>query len=598
MKDMKKRKEFFLIIGLIFLMPVLSAQLLRIDSYVNQNKLGTSDQLKFTIEISGEEADRVGEPDLPEIKGFRNLGTSTSTSSSVSIINGRMQSEYTRKYTYTLAPVAAGKYIIPPVRIQYKKETYKTTTISIEVVEGSTQPAPPPSRNFNQRQQTDTSNLEDNLFLIAEISKSNVYENEPITVNYTLFSRYDITNLSFGNDPGFSGFWKEDVYTPKQINFSRRNYQGVLYNSMLMRTLVLFPTQNGRLEIPSLELVVDIRTQPASFFDFGSTKQYRIRSKPVMINVKELPREGKPQNFTNAVGRFTLSSNISESDLQVGDSFTYTLQLHGEGNLKQFDIPRLPEIQHLRFLDPEISNEINNDQKSGTKTIKYLVIAQSKGTFKIPPLSFSYFDTERNIYRTLQTESFTLNVTEGSGTRIASTAAQSIVSLEGKDIGFIIRDINLRNRKIYFDTFFFWIILFAAFLIVPGSYIYASEHTKLSENIDYQRQKKARRILKKYLKQASEYHKNKDVSFYAAVQTGLSSFLCDKLRIPRGSTTERIISEICRKRLNDNLQEKIKLMFETCNKARFMPGGFSRQNIEDDFKLLQEIVAQITRSKI
>ncbi|MCF7793287.1 MAG: BatD family protein [Candidatus Cloacimonetes bacterium] len=591
-------KKIFLIIGLI-LISFLNAELLRIDSYVNQTKIGTSDRLNFTIEISGEEANQVAEPDLPEIKGFRNLGSSTSTSSSVSIINGRMQSEYTKKYTYTLVPKAKGKYIIPPVTIRFKNETYKTTTITVEVVEGSTEPPPPTSRNFNRNQQKQTqNNFEENLFVIAEINKTIFWENEPITVDYTLLTRYNITNISFGEDQNFSGFWKEDVFTPSQINFSRRNYNGVLYNTMLMKTIVLFPTQSGKMEIPSMELLVDIRTEPTSFFDFGATKQYSIKSKPLRINVRELPEEGKPQNFTNAVGTYSLSSNVSDTELKVGDSFTYTLELKGEGNLKQFDVPTLPLIQHLRFLDPEITNEINQDQKSGTKNIKYLVIAQEKGTFTIPPIKFSFFDTKQGRYRTLQSDSYTLNIAEGSGSIIPSSTAQSVVRMEGKDIGFIIKDTNLRNKKIWFDSFLYWLIIFLIFLIIPTSSLYTKQKEKLQGNLDFQRQRRANKILKKYMKQATEYHKIEDVRFYAAAQTGLSSYLCDKLRIPRGSTTDQIITEISSRNIQNELLEKIKDIFETCNKARFMPGGFSRDNIQADFLELKEIITEISRSKL
>lgn len=590
-------KKNIIFIGL-FLISFLHAELLRIDSYVNKSKIGLNDRLQFTIEISGEKANRVTEPQLPEIKGFRNLGSSTSTSSSVSIINGKMQSEYTRKYTYTLVPKAIGKYIIPPITIRFDKQTYTTTTITVEVVEGTTEP-PPTAGNFRSNQSRPTADsFEDNLFLIAEIEKKDYWENEPITVNYTLYTRYNITNISFGEEPNFSGFWKEDVFTPSQINFERKKYNGVLYNAMLLKTILLFPTQSGKNEIPSMELLVDIRTEPTSFFDFGSTKQYSIKSKPLRINIRELPTTGKPSNFTNAVGRFSLESKISQTELKVGDSFTYTLALKGEGNLKQFDIPTLPEIRHLRFLDPEITNEINPDQKSGTKTIKYLVIAQEQGVFTIPPLEFSYFDPQQGRYRTLKSQSYSLNVAEGNSSFISSSTAQSLVQAEGKDIGFIIKNTTLENKVIWFDSILYWLILFLMLLALPTSLIYVRQKEKMQANTDYQRQRRADKVLKKYMKQATEYYKDKEIKFYTAAQTGLSSYLCDKLHIPRGSSTEQIIAEFSHRKIAPELLEKIKSFFENCNKARFMPGGFSQQNIEEDFEILNSIISEISRSKL
>ncbi|MDO9577207.1 MAG: BatD family protein [Candidatus Cloacimonadales bacterium] len=590
--------KYLLMILILAVISFLAAQELKVDSYLDKTKIGTDDYLKYTIEISGEEANRVSTPQLPDIKGFKNLGTSSSTSSSVSIINGRMQSEYTQSYTYTLAPQAVGTYLIPPVSINYKKQIYTTSAIKVEVVQGSTEPAPPTSGNFNQRRNNTSENLSDNLFLQAKIRKTTFFQNEAIVVDYTLYTRYDISNLAFGDEPNFNGFWKEDAYTPNQVSLSRENYNGTLFNTMLMKTIVLFPTQTGKMQIPSLEVKVDIRTQPRSFFDFGSTKQYSIRSEPLKITVQDLPETDKPAAFTNAVGTFNISSKISTTEMKVGDSFTYTLEVSGSGNLYQFDVPKLPEIQHLRFLDPEITTDINANKISGKKTIKYLVIAQEKGTFTIPAISFSYFDVNRKDYVTKKTPEYTITVGEGTGSFIPSSTAQSSVHQEGKDIGFIIRNTNLQNRNIYFDSFVYWFIFLLLILLIPISTIYANEQEKLHGNIDYLRQKQAAKILKRYMKQASECQAKGIPGFYAAAQTGLSSYLADKLRSPRGSTTEHIMNKLNDKQIENQLYVKIQNTFEKCNQARFMPGGFSKQNIDDDYKLLQEIVVGISKLKL
>ena len=395
-------KKIVIIFSLLLAFNFLFSNELEVDAYVDQTKIGTSDQLTLTLEISGEKANNVRTPQLPDIKGFRVNGPSTSSSSSYSLINGKMTSEVKQKYIYTLIPKKTGNFLIPPISVKFGKQTYTTDPINIKVVQGSTEPAPPTSSRLrnNRNSTTTSSNLEDNLFVRTKISNKSPYKDEPILVEYTFYTRYDISNLSFGNDPAFTGFWKEDVFTPTQISFSRKNLDGIVYNTMLMRSIALFPTQTGTLEIPALELLVDIRTQSNSFFDFGSTKRYSIKSKSEKIKVKELPETGKPSGFINAVGNFNVSSQISESQLKVGDSFTYTLKLSGKGNLKQFDIPKLPEIKHLRFLEPEITTNINKDMISGSKTIKYLVIAQEKGTFDIPAIEFSYFDVQQQKYVT------------------------------------------------------------------------------------------------------------------------------------------------------------------------------------------------------
>ncbi len=591
-------KKYLFVIVLIFIVQLVFSDDISIESYVDKTKIGIQEYLKYTIEISGEKAGDVDPPELPDIDNFKSLGSSSSSSSSYSIINGKMTAEITKSYIYTLQPRKTGTFIIPPITIKYKKQVFTTDPIRIKVIEGSTEPVPPPSNRFKSRDAQESGNISDNLFLLAKVDKRNVYKNEPIIVNYKLYSRYDIANLSFSSEPSFNGFWKEDIFLPENINFQREKYDGRMFNVMLMRSTALFPTNTGRLEIPSLGLQVNIRTQSYSFFDLGSTKRYTIRSKPIAINVKELPIENKPINFSGAVGSYRISSNTNQTDIKVGDSFTYTLKISGTGNLKQFDPPILPEIQNLRFIDPEVSTKINKDKISGTKTIKYLVIAQEKGEFTITSINFSYFDTSQKKYITKSTKSYLINVQEGDVTYIPSSTAQSIVEIEGSDIGFNITDTKMRTNIVYLDKFGYWLIWVIFLMLIPVSLIYSNEQRKLAGNIDYLRQKQANKILRKYMKQASEHAIKADIDFYSSAQVGLTSYLADKLKIPRGSSTEQLLSEIKKGKILDETMDKIKNIFEKCNQARFMPGGFSRENIESDYKLLRDIVNDILKIKI
>ncbi len=589
-------KKIILVLSILLIGQLLIAQDIEVESYVDRTKVGTSDLVKYTIEISGEKMGNISTPRLPKIENFENLGSSTSSSSNYSIVNGKMTSKVTKSFTYTLRPNKIGNHIIPPITIKIEDKSFTTDPIHIKVSEGTTQPAPPTSSSFTQ-QPNSSLDLSDNLFLKANISKKNVYVEEPIIVEYKLYSRYDIANLSFAGDTNFEGFWKEDIYKPESISFDRETYNGVMYNVMLIRSVALFPTKSGKMSIPSVALNVDIRTQSHSFFDFGTTKRYNIKNKPISVNIRTIP-QNKQSSYSNAVGKFKLSSNISQTQLNVGDSFTYTITISGTGNLKQFDVPKLKEVNNLRFLDPEITTDINKNKISGKKTIKYLIIAQEKGNYTLPSVPFTYFDTSAQSYKTQQTKPYQLKIGEGDLTYVASSAAQSIVSLEGSDIGFIITDSALASKKIYYDMFFYWFIWFMILLLIPTSILYSKEKAKLKGNVDYIRQKQANKILKKYMKEASILAAQDDSGFYAAAQLGLSSYLADKLKEPRGSSTENILSKMNLRDISEELIKKIQTLFETCDQARFMPGGFSKERIETDFQLIKETINEITKCKL
>lgn len=147
---------------------------LEVQSYVDRTTVGLDDYLKFTVEVTGSKANKASIPSLSGLKGFRNLGASTSSSSSYSVVNGKMTSSVSASTTFTLQPLATGEQILPPVSVQFKGKTYTTKPIRIKVKEGSTEPAPPVSQQMQQRGSTHQSSdkLADNMFIIADVSQN------------------------------------------------------------------------------------------------------------------------------------------------------------------------------------------------------------------------------------------------------------------------------------------------------------------------------------------------------------------------------------------------------------------------------------------
>ncbi|MDN5353844.1 MAG: hypothetical protein PWQ09_600 [Candidatus Cloacimonadota bacterium] len=582
-----------LIFCLLFLLSSLLAAL-EVTAYVNNSKIGLQDILKYTIEITGEDANKVDEPELPNLTHFRNLGSSRSSSSSYSIINGKVQSNFTMKFTYNLSPQKTGNLMLPAVKFSFKGKQYSTRPIRVTVVEGSTEPAPPVSSNL-RRNPSSSQNLEDNLFLEASVNKHQVYESEPVILTYKIYTRYNIENMSYAEEPEFNGFWKEDIFNARNVNFSATTLNGVRYNQMLLRKIALFPTETGELEIEPLKMDIDIYISGRSFFDFGSSKRYQISSKPIKLEVKPLPTVGQPEDFSGAVGNFEIKSSVSKQQIQAGNSLTYTLEISGEGNLRQFSAPKLPKVNNLNYLDPEITTNINSDQISGKKIIKYLVIGQEKGNYTIPALQFSYFDTSTSKYKTISTKPYQIEVTPGKAMNIVGGTAQSAVRMEGSDIGFIRSEFKLKTFQPYYSKLTYWLVWLLALLTIPATKIYAKEYYQLQSDHYYERQKKAKKILRKYLKTAQQYANKEDAAFYDAVHTGFSNYLADKLKIPRGSSTADIIKKLRDKNLPTELIEKVKTVFAHCNEARFMPGGFTAENIHKDFTELKEIIRQLTK---
>ncbi|MBN1949528.1 MAG: BatD family protein, partial [Candidatus Cloacimonetes bacterium] len=255
-------------------------------------------------------------------------------------------------------------------------------------------------------------------------------------------------------------------------------------------------------------------------------------------------------------------------------------------------------ITNLRFIDPEIVTEINENKISGKKTMKYLVIAQEKGVYSIPAIAFSFFDTSQKRYVTIRSKSYTITVEEGDRSYIPASAAQSLILKEGSDIGFIITETSLKSHHLLLQSFYYWLLVFLLFMTIPITVIYSREREKLIADSVYLRERQAERILRRYMKQAAEQARKGDPGFYTSVANGLSNFLADKLGMNRGSETEEILNKIRHRNLPEELVEQIEYLFTACNRVRFMPGGIDNADIVSDLAKVKSVFADLGRRRI
>ncbi len=582
------------------LMLVVGVFALSIQSYVDVTKVGLNDTFTLTVEVSGENAGNVTDVNLPDNLDFDVLGQTSSSSSSITIVNGKMEQKTTKSFVYTLQPQRTGTFIINPISLNFDGKTISTSPIKITVTKSSGQKRPHTSRQQNNffadpfstnKPQSDTSG--NNTFVIAKLDKKSVYVGEPLIVSYYLLTRDRLQNLSFGKSPDYKGFWKEDLYTADKVNFQKTRYNGRIYNQMLLTKIALTANDSGKLFIPSLEMNVQVVVPARSFFDFDNTKQITVRSKKIPITILPLPTKNQPASFTGAIGQFSLEDSLNVNGLKVGDSFTYTLKIEGTGNFSQFDAPHLQKMEHFHFLDPETKTAFyDKSQMRGVKRIKYLVIAEEEGNFKIQPIEFSFFNPKIKKYITFKTKPHILNIKPGKKSFIPNGFVQSTVSSEGSDIGFIYTTFSEKPKHLFLDSFGYWLIYLLGIISLFVSYYYSKEKNKLLNNLEYRRGKNASKILKKYLKEAEEYSKIGDKKFYSASQTGITNYITDKLNISRGSSTAEIYAKIKSGNFADLLDD-IKDYFEICNRARFTPEEISKEKIQADEKKLRNLISKI-----
>lgn len=564
---------------------------------------GQTFQLVYSINATAKELR------IPEISDFEIVaGPFQSKSSSTQIINGSITHSTSLRFTYTLLPKKEGTFTIPAATIMVDKQKYSSNTLTIKVLPADEEVAP--SNNSSNTAPKTQAVTNDNLFIRTIVSHKNVYEQEYILVTYKIYTRVDLVNIDKVKFPDFKDFLMQEIELPKDKQFALENYNGKNYNTITLRQVLLYPQRSGTLEIEKMtcDAIVRVRNNRPSrsiFDDFFDTYQEIVKpiaSNTEKIEVKALP-SGKPAGFSGATGTFTLSSSINKTELTTNESVTIKLKISGNGNIKLIKNPEIKFPADFEVYDPKVENNFTNTTAgvSGTKTIEYLAIPRHSGTFTIPPIEFSYFDTKSKTYKTLKSESFTLNVAkgaigeeEGNAPIVNNFTNKESVKMLGSDIRHIsMNDFQLHKpAPFFFGTWGFAFAYIIPLIIVMLVFWFFRKQAKENADIIKVRNRKANKIAQKRLRTAEKYLKEqKKEEFYSELLKAIWGYLCDKLSIPQAQLNkDNVENELRKHNLEEDSIQDFMQVLNNCEFAQYAPG----ENIEARDHLYADTIRIIT----
>lgn len=534
---------------------------------------------------------------IPEIAGFEVLmGPSTSSSSSISIVNGNTTKQTTMSYTYVLMANKEGEYKLPGATAKIEGSNYTSNSLSIKVLpadKAGTQAASNSRGGGNASSGSSSGNAgvsSSNLFMRAIVSNSNVYEQEPLLVTYKLYSRVDISRLESAKFPEFDGFLAQEITLPDEKQWSLENYNGQNYRTVVLKQTLLFPQRSGKLTLRSgtFDVVARIANQARAqsifddFFSSYSEVNKTLSTPQVDINVKPLP-SGKPASFTGTVGDLKMTSAINSKVVKANESVTLTIEFSGSGNLKLIKTPEVKFPADFDLYDPKIENNLKTTASSvtGKQTIEYLAIPRHAGDFTIPAVEYSYFDLKSNSYKTLSTPEYSIHVDPGAAgsetTVTSSFTNKEDVKYLGKDIRYI-QTGNFSVKKqgeYFFGTATYWICYAIPFaLFVLFLFIYRKQASE-NANIALMRNKKANKVASKRLKKAANYLKeNQKEAFYEETMRALWGYVSDKMNMPLSVLTKDNVGiELTNNGADQSFVNEFMEILNTCEFARYAPSN-------------------------
>ncbi|MCH7524597.1 MAG: protein BatD [Bacteroidetes bacterium] len=569
---------------------IASAQV-TFEAKVSKKKLGINERLRIDF-VMNKDGDNFNPPSF---ENFTVIGPNQSIRTSW--LNGKKS--YTKTYSYFLTPKKRGKFTVTQATIEIEGETYKTLPVKIEVTAAVDKPTNPNDPNYV---------VSENIHLVTEISKTNPYLNEAITVVYKLYVSPNVrlSNLREIDNPRYNNFWSQNIAV-KELKLQNGSYKGEDYHYVVVRKMVLYPQKTDKLELEplSLSISVDVPTNRRDIFGgrVMQTVHKTIATPSRTITVKPLPENGKPDNFTGAVGDFSFKVSTTKNELKATEAFQAKIEVSGKGNLKLFKLPVLTLPSSLEVYEPEHTEKVstNLNGMQGKISDSYTIVPSFQGNYPIPSIAFSYFDLKTERYKTISSRELIINVTEGPTKRnlnainsaVSNTNKRQIIASEQFSSFKTKPNLVSINTKHFFKTKLFWTVLLMPFLAIPIAIFIRKKKGERDRDIVGMKFRKANKLARKYLSEAKKTLGNKE-SFYNALERALHNYLKAKLKIETSEFSKDKIQELLKvKKVDETIIVEFNNVLQSCELARYTP--FTNVEMQQDYDKAARVITTIDK---
>ena len=577
--------KFRLLLLLIFLSSFAMSQV-KFEAKTSKTQLGVNERLRIDFTMN-EDGDNFIPPSF---ENFKVVG-GPSQSINNSWINGVRS--FSKSYTYFLSPTKRGTFTIGQSSIEIDGNTYKTSPIQITVTAAVEIPKDPNDPNYI---------ASESIHLVAEVSTTKPYLNEPVSVIYKLYvaENTGVRNWSELDSPRYNDFWSQNIEVNRQ-NVKEGKYKGENYRYVVLKKTVLYPQKTGKLSIEPLTLDVSVEVPSKRRDVFGrlmmTTTNRNVTAGKRTIDVKPLPSDGRPDDFSGAVGSFEFNMTSNKNTLKATEAFDLKLEVSGKGNLKLFKLPKPNLPSALEVYEPEHSEKVSTNLSGmrGSISDTYTVVPNAQGRYPIPTVSFSYFDLNTETYKTLKSNELVVAVTDdaelSSNENSATKEVQKTnVTTLSKQFSSFKSNGNLEpiTKTNFYNTPLFWWLFFGPLLLIPLVIIITRNRGKRALDIEGNKIRQTNRLARKYLSSSKKAIGNKE-AFYVALERALHNYLKSKLKIETSDfSKEKIDQLLTKKEVQKEASSQFLDVLKSCELARYTPLGVA--DMERDYQKAVETI--------
>lgn len=546
----------------------------------------------------------------PAIEGLKLTYRGPSQRVQTSIVNGRVETTRTITFMYSAEPNESGKYTVPAYEMEFDGKNYAVPAATLTVL--------PPDGNFELK-------FEDFVVLTLSCPDEKIYVGQNVLCMLEVNTLHSL-QVSRYSQPTQIG----DAFAQGGIDGNGTSGSARLndYNYRKTSFPVTFtPLKSGKQTI-SYEMPVEIilprqnRTTRSSrddvfgrFFDddfFGSAfggqrRQVTATTGDIVLDVKPLPEENKPENFSGAIGKFTARQSLASREVHAGDPLSLTLTISGEGNFDRIQAVDLDPGPDWRIYDPNTEFTAQDELNlRGTKSFEYVIIPQTTDITLSPEIRFSYFDPETSEYADISPAPVPIKVNEAlAGASVygpvisansASTRATSAPTLLPIKL---LSGTWVSSIQPAFRTTTFLYAQLAPLLILGGIIIIRKRQLRLREDDAYARRLQAGRSTRKWLQAAKAAASANDApEFYAAAQRSIQESLGKHFRHSAETLTlAEIESFLTERESSTEVIEEVRELFEAADAIKFAGSMTEAPSLTEQDKSLNRLVSKLSALK-
>lgn len=634
------------IVGIVFLLGLASygwaqAPPCRVTAEITPKTPTVGEPIVYIVRVECSQAEEKPQVEPPAIadealSDLQQQGTQQQTL----ISNGRMTVSYEFRYSFTAS--RAGPYTLAPATVAVDGQIYETNKVTFrvvppqEVTSAEALPdelrglvAPPRVPNAPQLERA----LTGKLFILPVVETTTPLTGQQFIVSYHLvidtdgLRRAGIDPRRFRGGgsydlPRFQEFLKEELFgLPQQPRFEEQTFGTHTYSVAPLYQVALTPTKAGvqTIEPMRLTLVFPLAGRSRSPFDDlfmfdpfdAQGVAIVVQSVPLQIQVRPLPSEAKPPDFSGAVGHFEVSASVDKEHLTANEDVArLRLVIQGQGNAAVATPPRFPEVDGLQLLEePKSSTDrrIENNKLVTSKTIDYLFRATRPGQLTIPPLRLVVYDPQVRRYVPLASRPISLTVAPGTAAPVlalqattspAASVSQPVEAEARRDLRYIheaplrFTDPSTKRRERVVQALLCSLATLSVILVAElrrrRSVQFELTGVRYRSKVYQETRATLQRLARARSTPADEFCEQ----LARAVRRYLAALVDEDAQ---GATWEELADRLSRRGVSEETLGPLRQILETCDSIRYAPTAAHREELLALVERAQAVVEEVRR---